>query len=118
MAFKPETDDIRYSTAISVMKSLCIEKVNILAHDPVAIDNMKKFMGDIKNITYVYNWEKHLTNCDAIVILTNWDSYKRLSTKSFKEKIIKKVIIDSRRLFKPEDFSSSKYLTIGRRIIK
>tara|TARA_Y100001935_G_scaffold254966_1_gene265861 strand:+ start:520 stop:1875 length:1356 start_codon:yes stop_codon:yes gene_type:complete len=116
LAFKPETDDIRESIAIDIINYLIEENVNVFAHDPIAINKMQKFLGHIRNITYISKWEGYLEKIDAVIILTKWNTYNSLSEQSNKDKLKNKVIIDPRRQFAPAEFKDSKYLTIGRRL--
>jgi UDP-glucose 6-dehydrogenase len=54
---------------------------------------------------------------DAVVIATKWPEYATLKNKALAGAIKGKLIVDPRRLFRPEDFRNATYLTIGRRIL-
>jgi UDPglucose 6-dehydrogenase/GDP-mannose 6-dehydrogenase len=114
LAFKPGTDDVRESVALKIIDYLLKDKARIFAHDPVAIENTKKIMGNWKNIKFIDQWEATLSSVDAIVVTTKWAEYKKLSSFEYHEVITGKVLLDARRMFKPTDFSESDYLTIGR----
>jgi len=87
LAFKPNTDDIRESRAIPIVKQLLKEKANVKAYDPKAINNFKKLFSDI-----IYcDSAKDALDVDAVIIATAWDEFKKLDYKG-------KIVIDGRRL--------------------
>ena len=86
LAFKKDTDDIRESRAIPVIKKLIQEKAIVKAYDPKAMENFKKIFPQIK-----YSNIKDILHSDAILILTDWDEFRKLNYKG-------KLIIDGRRL--------------------
>ncbi len=112
LSFKPGTDDIRDSVSIKVIKSLLNEEVFIYAHDPKAIKNAKKVLGNNSNVQFIENWEKDIQHIDIVLILTNWAQYKPL--KNHSKALEEKIIFDARRFFTFKDFPFSTYLSIGR----
>ena len=87
LAFKPNTDDIRESKAIPIVKQLLKEKSYVMAYDPKAMNNFKKIFPQI-----VYcKMAKDVLISDAILIITKWDEFKKLNYKG-------KIVIDGRRL--------------------
>ncbi len=86
LSFKKDTDDIRESRAIPVIKKLLQEKAIIKVYDPKAMDNFKKIFPQIN-----YSNINNILNSDAILILTDWDEFRKLNYKG-------KLIIDGRRL--------------------
>jgi len=87
LAFKPDTDDTRYSRSIPIIDELISEKTVIKAYDPKAMDNFKKIY---PNINYCKSGEEVL-DADAVLILTKWDEFKKLDYKG-------KLVIDGRNL--------------------
>lgn len=116
LSFKPNTDDIRESVSIDVIKYLLDENSILYAHDPKAIPNMKSLIKPGKNLNYVSDWQGILNDFDVVIVLTKWKEYERLVQDSIIELLDDKIILDARRLFNPIDFPRSKYLTIGRSI--
>ena len=116
LAFKPDTDDIRDSVSINVIKYLLHENAVLFAHDPQAMANMQSFIKPSKNLNYIPDWEIIIDNIDVIIILTEWVEYKKLVKKPTIELLDNKIIFDARRLLIPKIFSKSKYMTIGRSI--
>ena len=116
LAFKPGTDDVRESVSLKIINYLLKNKARIFAHDPVAIENTKKIMNNSKNIKFIDQWEATLSSVDAIVVVTKWAEYKKLSSSEYQEVITGKLLLDARRFFKPTDFPQLDYLTIGRTV--
>ena len=91
LAFKPDTDDIRDSRAIPIVKKLKQEGALIKAYDPKAIENFKKIYPDI---IYCKKAEEALES-DAVLLTTIWDEFKKLDYSG-------KIVIDGRRLKEAE----------------
>ncbi len=91
LAFKPETDDVRESRAIPIVKELLKEEVIIKAYDPKAIENFKKLFPQIK-----YCSPEEILNSEAILILTNWKEFENLDYR-------KNIVIDGRGILKAKE---------------
>ncbi len=91
LAFKPETDDVRESRAIPIVKELLKEEVIIKAYDPKAIGNFKKLFPQIK-----YCSPEEILNSEAILILTNWKEFENLDYR-------KNIVIDGRGILKAKE---------------
>jgi len=87
LSFKPNTDDIRDSRSIILVKNLLKEGAQVKVYDPKAINNFKKLFSDI---IYCDN-AKDVLDADAVIIATAWDEFKKLDYKG-------KIVIDGRRL--------------------
>lgn len=110
IAFKPETDDIRDSASIKIIESLYKLDARLTIHDPIALENYKKHIGNnLPNINITEHWKDCLDNNEVIIIATNWSEYKELS----KLKNSANLIFDCRRLFNPSDFKNKQYLSFG-----
>jgi len=88
LAFKPDTDDVRESRSIPIVRELLEEGVEILAYDPKAMENFKKIFPDIK---YCSSAKEILDECSIILLLTKWKEFKDLDYSG-------KIVIDGRRL--------------------
>lgn len=91
LAFKPGTDDVRDSRAIAVVKALLGEQALVKAYDPLAVENFRKMF---PNLGYVSKEE--VLNCDAILILTEWEEFNELDYRG-------KIVIDGRRVARARD---------------
>lgn len=92
LSFKPGTDDIRESPAIYIIEKLREKNCNIHAHDPRAIENMKKVFPDIN---YYESFKEVINNSDVIQIITDWPEYNRV-IEHVKE--TDKVFVEGRRV--------------------
>ena len=94
-AFKPNTDDIRDSIAIELIKKLLKQKAKITIHDPKAIKNTREIFKE--KISYAKTIEDALTKSQCVIIMTQWKQYEKLSNNQFKY-MTKRFVIDCRRM--------------------
>ena len=97
LAFKPNTDDIRDSISIKVIEKLLKKNARIIAHDPMAIKNVKKKFKD--EIRYAKSISEVLENSHCAVLMTAWPEYSKITNSNLKN-MKKRVLIDSRRILK------------------
>ena len=112
LAFKRNTDDIRESVSIKIVKKLLKKQIKIKTHDPMAIENFKKIFGT--TIEYYQSIRECLRGSDCCIILTDWNEYKRLNEKIFEENMRNVRIIDSRRILNLNKFKKSEIISLGR----
>jgi len=86
LAFKPATDDIRYSRAIHVVHALLEKGAKVKAFDPKAMENFRALFPQIEYVS-----AQDVLNSDAVVIMTEWPEFNDLDYKG-------KVVIDGRRI--------------------
>jgi len=98
LAFKPETDDIRDTPAIDIIRALLEKGAVINAYDPKAEENMRKIFPDIN---YCEDAGKALKDSDACLILTEWQEFKNLSDKDF-DAMREKIVIEGRKVLNPD----------------
>ncbi len=96
LAFKNDTDDIRESRSIPVIKELLDNGAKVLAYDPMANENMKKIFSDIE---YHLSAEEALQGADACLVMTEWDEFKKLD-KQF-DVMKNRLVIDGRHMLVP-----------------
>jgi len=115
LAFKANTDDIRYSPAINIAKKLLDLNMIINAHDPKAIYNTQIALKNYKNIKYCPDPYQAIKDCDAIIIATEWQEYQKLDLSKIKNLTKSKIIIDLRNIFNKADLIKYgfKYHSIG-----
>ena len=107
LAFKPETDDIRDSISIKIIKKLLITNATIYVHDPKALDNTKEIFG--KKINYSKSVKECLEDSNCCLILTGWKEYSKIKDNHIRI-MNKRIIIDTRRIL---SISKSKCEYIG-----
>ena len=100
LAFKPETDDIREAPSIKVIKQLQQEGVKIKAYDPKAMDNVRQVFPDIELCQDPY---QVVEGSDALVIVTDWEEFKKMDLQKVKGLLNQPVIIDGRNMFDPDE---------------
>lgn len=113
LAFKANTDDIRYSPAIVIAKELAKNGAEICATDPEAIENSKRELAEFKNIKFAADAYEAARDADLIVIATEWKNYRELDFSKIKTK----KIVDLRNLFDAEEMKNLgfEYFYIGQK---
>jgi UDPglucose 6-dehydrogenase len=114
LAFKPRTDDMRDAPAITVIESLLSAGAKVGAFDPEAMDEAKKIFGE--RIRYVQRNYDALEGASALLILTEWNEFRRPDFARIKRLLAQPVIFDGRNIYDPEDLQKLgfKYYSIGR----
>ena len=94
-AFKPNTDDIRDSIAIELIKKLIKKKAIITIHDPKSMKNTKEIFKE--KINYAKTIDEALSKSQCAIIMTQWKQYEKLTNNQFKY-MTRKFVIDCRRM--------------------
>ena len=113
IAFKPNTDDIRFSPSVEIIEMLKKAGAKITAFDPEAMGNAKKSLKGVKLCKDKYSVCK---DADALVILTEWEEFRTIDLYKVKKLLKAPVIIDARNLFDPTKMKQLgfTYRSIGR----
>lgn len=113
LAFKPNTDDMRFAPSIDIIKQLQTEGARIKAFDPVAIERAEGLFSDIEFCKNAYEVAK---DSDCLVILTEWNEFRELDLLRIKEAMKNPVIIDGRNIYDPVKMKEMgiSYVSIGR----
>ncbi|TNE89794.1 MAG: UDP-glucose/GDP-mannose dehydrogenase family protein [Deltaproteobacteria bacterium] len=115
LAFKARTDDIRESAAITLVERLAGAGAHVVAHDPKAMDNARKRLGE-RTLTLVDDEYAALDEADALVICTEWQAYRTPDFAQIKERMKGDIIFDGRNLYDLEWMAETEltYVSIGR----
>ena len=107
LSFKANTDDTRFSPAISVIELLLAEGAQIKAFDPIvkSVENLSIEVSD--------GVKKNVTGADAIVLLTEWQEFKEIDPKKISDLLNQKIIIDSRNLLQKNKWEKAGFVFIG-----
>ena len=97
LSFKPETDDMRESTALVIIDLLTKAGCNIRAYDPVAMDECRRRVGD--KVTYCKDMYDAVLGADALLLLTEWKEFRLPSWDVIAKVMNRKLIIDGRNIF-------------------
>ena len=116
LAFKPNTDDMREAPSIVLIKNLIAEGCKVKAYDPEASKEAYKIFGD--KIEYMKKQYSALEDADALVIVTEWNEFRRPDFDKIKSLLKQPVIMDGRNLFDPKKMAEMgfEYEGIGRRL--
>ena len=98
LAFKQNTDDIRKSPSIDIIKLLLKEGSHIKCFDPLAIDNAKKIL---PNLSYCQDEYETASDSDALVIATEWNQFRNLDLLKIKKSLKSPILLDLRNLYDP-----------------
>ena len=114
LSFKPETDDMRESTALVTIKLLLELGCNIRAYDPIAMDECKRRIGD--SVTYCNDMYDAVLDADAMLLLTEWKEFRLPTWNVIKREMKRPLIIDGRNIFDAEDLQEAgfEYHCIGK----
>lgn len=114
LAFKPETDDMRESTALVVIKKLLDAGCKVQAYDPEAMNECRRIIGD--RIEYYENKYDALQNADALILLTEWKEFRLPDWNVVANKMHRKLILDGRNIFDNDDLAEHgfEYHCIGK----
>jgi UDPglucose 6-dehydrogenase len=117
LAFKPNTDDIREAPALYIIDALVEAGATITAFDPEAMENVKRVVGD--KISYAANEYECLQDADALIIATEWSSFRTPDFDKIENTLKAKVIFDGRNLFNLDTMESLgfHYESVGRKKI-
>jgi UDPglucose 6-dehydrogenase len=115
LAFKPRTDDMRDAPAIVVIDALLRMGARIQAFDPEATDEAKKIFSD--RIDYAARSYDALDGASALLVLTEWNEFRRPDFDRIKELLKEPVIFDGRNIYDPLDLKKLgfEYFSIGRK---
>lgn len=113
IAFKPNTDDLRSAPAIDIINMLEAEGAQVKAFDPKAMEHAKELL---PNVDFCKNAYDAIKGCDALVLVTEWPEFKKLSLIKIKKLLKHPIVIDARNMFDPKKMKKLgfKYTSIGR----
>ena len=113
LAFKPRTNDMRESPAITIINMLLDKGAKIKAYDPKAMETAKVIFGD--KIVYSSNSYDVLDNADALILITEWNEFKRPSFDKIKSKLKEPIIFDGRNQYDKKRMNERgiKYISLG-----
>ena len=96
LAFKPDTDDMRESPAIPIIRLLLQEGANVVAYDPVATHEAKKILNG-QDVKFASSLSEAVTDAQAVVLVTRWREFEKLPTM-LRECKSQPVVVDGRRM--------------------
>lgn len=115
LTFKPGTDDLREAPSIPNIRRLLDEGAEIIAYDPVGIENFKKIYPT--EITYANSPEEALRDADMVFIFTEWNEIKSLKLSKYSELMKTPIVLDGRNCYEINEINEINYYSVGRKEI-
>ena len=115
LAFKPKTNDMREAPAITIIEALLKYGAKIKAYDPKAMDTAKNIFGD--KIEYAKSSYDALKDADCMLLLTEWNEFRRPDFEKIKELMKTPIIFDGRNQYDKSRLETRgiKYFSVGRK---
>jgi UDPglucose 6-dehydrogenase len=113
IAFKPETDDIRESASLKLIRDLKSRGASVVAYDPAAMENAKREMPDLELADDVFPC---LKGADALVLATDWNQFRKLDLDKVGKTMAGRNFVDLRNLYEPAEMKRLgwNYVGLGR----
>ncbi|MFT4553433.1 MAG: UDPglucose 6-dehydrogenase [Chlamydiales bacterium] len=114
LAFKANSDDVRNSSALEIVRELSEEGVLLQVYDPHAGKKAKSALGDLIGVTFCDGAYDAVNGSDAILILTEWEEFKEMDYEIRVKKLMRSpVLIDARNILREDDMAKWGYLYRG-----
>ena len=116
LAFKCDTDDIRESPALEIIRRLLEAGACITAYDPAATERAKEVLPPSDKMRYAASLYEAAQGADAVLILTDWKEFAHIDLPELNRAVKFPIIIDGRNLYKPQNMADHgfTYVSIGR----
>jgi len=113
LAFKPGTDDMRCAPSLELIKLLQRKGAKIKAYDPIAIEKAKDIL---RGVEYSRNLYEAAKGSDALVIVTEWEEFRKMDLGRIRSLLSKPVIVDGRNIYEPQKMKQLGFIykSIGR----
>ncbi len=117
LAFKPETDDMRESPSIPLVRALVEGGATVRAFDPAAMDNAREVLPE--GVVYCGDSYETADGADALVIVTEWNQFRYLDLERIKGLLRSPVVVDLRNVYEPARMREAgfEYSCVGRSAI-
>lgn len=113
LSFKPETDDMRESPAVDIIREIQALGGIVKAYDPVAMAEAKHYLSDV---AYAIDEYDAIEGADVLVFMTEWNQFRALDMKKVKSLLKSPKIVDLRNIYEPKDMRNFgfEYVGVGR----
>ena len=112
IAFKPNTDDLRDAPALDISRALLKAGAQVRACDPIAVENCKKQNPDL-SLEYYEDAMAMTEGLDALILVTEWDEYKKLDMAQVFKNMNGNLFLDGRNQYQPDEISNLGFNYIG-----
>lgn len=110
LSFKPNTSDVRESASIIIIQRLQAEGGKIKAYDPAAMDEAKAILRDVNYCAGPYEVAE---GCDVLVLLTEWNQFRRLDLDRLKRLMKTPIFVDLRNVYDPTKMREAGFTYCG-----
>jgi len=113
LAFKPNTDDIRFAPAMDLVQRLVAEGARVRAYDPEAMEKARTVLPQVEYVQSPYDVAK---DAEAVLIATEWDEFRKLDWEKIRDTMARPLILDGRNLLSPGEMKKLgfEYRSFGR----
>lgn len=113
LAFKPNTDDMRFAPSTYIIPELQKSGAKIKAYDPEAMQKSKEILKDVEYCNDPYEVS---AGADALIILTEWNEFREIDMDKIRDSLKTPLVIDGRNIYNPEEMKQKgiSYASIGR----
>jgi len=113
LSFKPETDDVRESAALEIVRGLLERGGRVRAYDPAAMPAAGRLVPEMTLCKDAY---EACEGADAVVIVTEWNQFRMLDLERVKSLLAEPVMVDLRNIYEPESLAAAgfRYVGVGR----
>ena len=118
LAFKPRTDDMREAPAVIIIERLLAGGAKVAVHDPEAMDEARELFGD-KVSYHRLNYDA-LEGADALIVVTEWNEFRRPDFDRIKAALAAPVVFDGRNVYDPVKMLAQgfTYYSVGRAAVR
>jgi UDPglucose 6-dehydrogenase len=118
LSFKPGTDDVREAPALTVVSRLVEMGASVKAYDPQAMGTARQELGELPRLSYVASSYEAVEGAEALIISTEWTSFREPDFERMKSLMKQPVIFDGRNLYNPVKVAQRgfQYFYIGKKI--
>lgn len=116
LSFKPETDDMREAPSVVIIRLLLEAGAEVIAYDPVAMDESKKrYLGD--SIKYAVSQYEAVEGADALALVTEWKLFRVIDWNRLKNAMKGRIVVDGRNIYSADEMRDNgfRYYSIGKK---
>jgi len=113
LAFKPNTDDVRFAPAIELLRTLVREGAEVSAYDPQATEKARAVFPDVRYCASPYEAAQ---NAEAVLIVTEWEEFRQIDWQRLRSIVDRPLILDGRNTLDADELSRNgfHYISVGR----
>jgi UDPglucose 6-dehydrogenase len=113
LAFKPNTDDVRFAPALELARVLVREGAIVQAYDPQAMEKSRAVLPEIRYCSSLYEAAE---DAEAVLIATEWKEFREVDWNKVRSLLQRPLIVDGRNMFEPADMTAHAfhYISVGR----